>query len=666
MNKQFLLAGAAGLVLLAGAMPAAAQEIDYGSLQSMFNEPVTTSATGSPQRAADAPVDMTIITAEDIKRSGATDLPTILSRVPGIDILNWSASQSDVAVNGYDKVDSSRLLVLINGREVYLNHYGFTAWENLPVQLDEIRQIEVVRGPNSALFGFNAVGGVINIITYNPQFDDVGSLEGHGGTQSNAGGSAVETVHLGDRLSVRISLGGERQDEWENASKTAHDKPVWNARSNIDAVAKLADKTDLRVEGSWARSFDNDLDSINGYLPTVITTSSLKATLTSDTPYGLLQAQSYVNDMGQIDGSYFKNQSIVTSVQDLFKIGTRNTFRVAFEYRNNRINTLGDNLGHVSYNVLSPSAMWNFAATSQLAFTVAGRADNLSLNRTGLVGVGIPLTNSDWKKSFTAFSANLGAVYKLTPQDTFRVAYARGVQVPTLVEFGGVELTEGSPKPPNGLVLEGNPNLTPAVVTNYEVSYDRGIPQLDAMVGARVFYQQSTDIKGTWDFSHFDIPPTATTYGIVQYVKASNSDMVGATLSASGKIKGGFHWSADTTYTSVTDQAFAGVNLVTRGVAFAQTTPKFRGNAAAGWADARWSVDAYVHYVSKFDSYTVASALAPVPAYASLAGRIAYQLSKGLTVAINGQNLGQSRQAQGQPGGLLAPSRVLLSLTKTW
>src|SRR5579864_2570722 len=97
MKKQCLLAGATSLVMtLASVSAARAQSIDYGSLQQLFNEPVTTSATGTPQRVTDAPVDMTIITADDIKRSGATDLPTILSRVAGVDVLNWSAADSDV------------------------------------------------------------------------------------------------------------------------------------------------------------------------------------------------------------------------------------------------------------------------------------------------------------------------------------------------------------------------------------------------------------------------------------------------------------------------------------------------------------------------------------------------------------------------------------------
>jgi outer membrane receptor for ferrienterochelin and colicins len=100
-----------------------------------------------------------------------------------MDVLNFAASQSDVGIRGYNQARSPRLLVLINGRQVYLDHFGYTDWNALPIQLSEIRQIEVVRGPNSAIFGFNAVSGVVNIITFNPKFDNTNAVEVRAGTE---------------------------------------------------------------------------------------------------------------------------------------------------------------------------------------------------------------------------------------------------------------------------------------------------------------------------------------------------------------------------------------------------------------------------------------------------------------------------------------------------
>ncbi len=102
----------------------------------------------------------------------------------------------------------------IDGRQVYADYYGFTPWSTLPVELSDIRQIEIVEGPNSALFGFNAVGGVINIVTYDPLYDDVNTASITGGTQNLVQGSGVATFRMGDTAGLRVSLGGRGNDDF--------------------------------------------------------------------------------------------------------------------------------------------------------------------------------------------------------------------------------------------------------------------------------------------------------------------------------------------------------------------------------------------------------------------------------------------------------------------
>jgi outer membrane receptor for ferrienterochelin and colicins len=345
--KKTLLAGVSATFALSMAATAAhAQSIDYGAMEQLFNEPVTTSATGSPQRSTEVPVAMEIISADDIKRSGAVDLPTILSRVAGLDVLNWGAGASDVSVRGYDQAMSPRLLVLINGRQVYLDHYGYTAWATLPVQLSEIRQIEVVKGPNSALFGFNAVGGVINIITQNPKFDDTGFATVTGGTNGYGELSIVKSVKLGDRFFARLSAGAAQMDEYKNTTGVASNLLTDPARvsANLDTITQLTEKTELRVEGSWSNVQVSEAVSNYSYSPSKYVTTSVKATLASDTKLGLLQASAYETNLtakqvvvGQ--SARFENKLDVVSAQDLFKIGANHTFRIGGEYRKNEVNT---------------------------------------------------------------------------------------------------------------------------------------------------------------------------------------------------------------------------------------------------------------------------------------------------------------------------------------
>src|SRR5688572_25578732 len=115
---------------------ATAQTVDYAALEQLFGEPVTTSVTGSPQRASDVPASMEILDAEDIRRSGARDFPTLLRHIAGVDVLQTTMSQGEVGVRGYNQSYSPRLLVLLDGRQVYADFYGFTPWDTVPIELE--------------------------------------------------------------------------------------------------------------------------------------------------------------------------------------------------------------------------------------------------------------------------------------------------------------------------------------------------------------------------------------------------------------------------------------------------------------------------------------------------------------------------------------------------
>jgi hypothetical protein len=101
---------------------------------------------------------------------GATSIPDVLQFVRGIDVRRYGVADVQVGIRGYNQQYNPRLLVLVNARQVYSDDFGRVAWPTIPVQLEEIRQIEVIKGPNSALYGFNAVSGVINILYRSDQF----------------------------------------------------------------------------------------------------------------------------------------------------------------------------------------------------------------------------------------------------------------------------------------------------------------------------------------------------------------------------------------------------------------------------------------------------------------------------------------------------------------
>lgn len=205
----------AGVAAIAVAHPVAlrAQAVDYAALQALFGEPVTTSVTGKPQRASAAPATITIITREQIARSPARSVPDLLKAYAAVDVNRWTAGQNDIAVRGGVQPYNAQLLVLVNGRQVYLDHYGMTDWNLLGVSLDTIQQIELVRGPATALFGFNAASGVVNIITVDPMKGRQVAATIEGGSHGYSRLSGVVAMPVAENIAVKLSGGHRRENE---------------------------------------------------------------------------------------------------------------------------------------------------------------------------------------------------------------------------------------------------------------------------------------------------------------------------------------------------------------------------------------------------------------------------------------------------------------------
>ncbi len=139
----------------------------------LLNKDVT-SASKSAESVFDSPLSTTVLSHDQIIASGATCFEEALRMVPGVIVRQKTNGNFDVHIRGNDNLPSknmmlysenSNTLVMINGRPVFNYSHGGTLWESLPISFEDVDRIEVVRGPSSALYGPNAVSGVINIIT---------------------------------------------------------------------------------------------------------------------------------------------------------------------------------------------------------------------------------------------------------------------------------------------------------------------------------------------------------------------------------------------------------------------------------------------------------------------------------------------------------------------
>lgn len=157
----------------------------------------TVTASRSEGDVLDAPAFVTVLTREELDQSGARTVPELLRRIPGVSVAQMTQSDWNVSIRGLNRRLSNKILVLVDGRTVYQDFLGGTAWEVIPVNLDDIERIEVVRGPGAALYGASAFGGVVNIITRRPEDTGVeGTAEIGVPRQSRVTGRAQGVVEL--------------------------------------------------------------------------------------------------------------------------------------------------------------------------------------------------------------------------------------------------------------------------------------------------------------------------------------------------------------------------------------------------------------------------------------------------------------------------------------
>src|SRR6186997_3380925 len=135
----------------------------------VYEEQVVVTATKVEQQLVNAPATVSVVTADVIASTPATNYAELFKSVPGVNISQTSARDFNITMRGATSTLATSTLALLDGRSIYLDFFGFVAWDLLPVNPNELKQIEVVRGPGSAVWGANAMNGVVNFISKTPR-----------------------------------------------------------------------------------------------------------------------------------------------------------------------------------------------------------------------------------------------------------------------------------------------------------------------------------------------------------------------------------------------------------------------------------------------------------------------------------------------------------------
>jgi iron complex outermembrane receptor protein len=438
-----------------------------------------------------------------------------------------------------------------------------------------------------------------------------------------------------------------------------------NFSLGADGRLKLTANIELTVEGTLTSARSFDALPVPGFFDDIYRTNSLKFGVAADTGFGLLNVTAYRNELNfELENArgdvLDTNRVYVVQANDLFKLGTNHTVRLGLEYRDNSASStiFGGKLGYGAY---AASAMWIWQITPELALTNAVRFDHLALRYAGSPVPGIRYTIADYNAArLSELSFNSGLVFKPTDSDTFRLLVARGIQAPSLVDFG-LQTTNNMAGFPVSFI--GNPALSAAKMMNYEFDYDRSITSINSILRTAVYHQKTDDLLT----SAVNAPLAPGAGGLVSYAQnIGSSSATGGELGLKSARDSGIRWSASYGFIFMTDHFSIGTPGSSSGLLdYDEGSPASVVNVGAGYSWNRFDVDAHIRWQSRFTDFnpTAMGGVQPlrVDNYVALNTRIAYRATDKVTLALTGDQLAQPRifEAAGTP----AERRVFLTLS---
>ena len=134
-----------------------------------YGDTLVVTGSRAPEALRTAPVAVTVLRSAELETTPATNYSDLLRSVPGVNVIELSTRDVQIVTRGATGRNARSTLALLDGRSIYQDYFGMVLWDLLPVGLDEVKQVEVARGPGSAIWGANALTGAINIITKSPR-----------------------------------------------------------------------------------------------------------------------------------------------------------------------------------------------------------------------------------------------------------------------------------------------------------------------------------------------------------------------------------------------------------------------------------------------------------------------------------------------------------------
>jgi len=312
-----ICAGFSAAFVLASALPAQEDDVDLLelSLDDLLNLEVT-SVSKKAQKITDAPAAIAVVTGDDVRKTGVTNLGDALRTVPGMQVGQIDSSTFAISSRGFNNEFANKLLVLIDGRSVYTPLFSGVYWDSQNVYLQDLARMEVIRGPGATVWGANAVNGVINVTTKSAKDTLGGHLYAGGGTLHEIMGGARYGFEVDANTHARVYAMYKQEGDFETADGVSGNDN-WDVTQGGFRVDHANGESHLTWQGDiYSGSVNDGGTDIDGY-------NTLARWSRPVGTNGSIEIQGYYDHTARDDASLINNR------RDTFDIEFQHNFLVA-------------------------------------------------------------------------------------------------------------------------------------------------------------------------------------------------------------------------------------------------------------------------------------------------------------------------------------------------
>ncbi len=632
-----------------GQTPTSLEDLSKLSIEELMNVEVT-SVSKREQKLSRVAAAIFVITPDDIRRSGATNIPDVLRMVPGLDVAQIDGNAWQISSRGLNAQFANKLLVLIDGRTVYSPLFAGVYWDVQDVPLENIERIEVIRGPGASVWGANAVNGVINISTKTAQETQGGLVTAGGGSHEPGFGLTQYGGTFGQATSHRFFIKGS--DYNSLPSLTGQDgldgSHLLHGGFRLDST--LSNQDSLTVQG----------DLYGG------TEGSRLNTVALTPPFGKVLALSTAVSGGNASGRWnhtFSPHSS-TSLQIYFDHTNRdvvvagdkvNTFDIDFQHHvgwgSRQDFVWGVGYRYFSYTT-TPSAVLSFnpmSADRQLFTSFVQDEIMLKSDRLYLT-IGAKLEHNDF--SDFEFQPTARITWSLTDKHMLWAGYSRARRTPSPTERDLRISLAAFPGPgglPSLLTLMGSPNTVSEKLDAFDSGYRTQL-RPDISLDLAIFYNRYRNLRTVEPATPFmesdPLPPHLNLPTVV--ANQMHGETHGLEMAVNWKVTD--RWKISPGY------AFERIHLRlgpashdTNSVANGEgSSPHIQAQIRSNLALSRrleWNTSAY--FVGRLPAQQV-------PSYTRLDSGITWRASEHLSLSLVGQNLLQDHHLEASSNSVLS------------